>query len=73
MRGKSGNIDNGVLEEAEVAAGGEMNVGDAAAMDADVVVIPKIDVRLVDGDELLNSRENFLPLRAIRGDARLME
>ena len=66
-------MKNGVLEEVEVAAGGELNVGDAAAVDGDVVVIPEVDVRLVGGDELLNLRKNFLPFRAIGRDARLVE
>ena len=62
-----------MLEEIEVAAGGEGDVGDAAAVDGDVVVIPEVDVRLVGGDELLNLRENFLPFRAVGRDARLVE
>ena len=50
-----------------------MNVRDAATVDGDVVVIPEVDVRLIDGDELLNLRENFLPFRAVGRDARLVE
>lgn len=62
-----------VLEEVEVAAGGELDVGDAAAVHGNIVVIPEIDVRLIFGDDLLNLREDFFSLRFVCGDAGLFE